>query len=189
MLQPKILIQIIELLNKNRIDYMITGSIVSSLQGEPRSTHDTDIVINIKQSAVQIFVESFPPPDYYVDESSIKEAISQNGMFNLIDTNEGDKFDFWVLTNDEFDLRRFKRKIKEKLFGTELNVSAPEDTVLAKLKWCKLSGGSNKQYTDALRVFEVQYEKLDMEYLKKWAEKLSVQDLYEKLIDEAEPLK
>jgi len=29
-----------------------------------------------------------------------------------------------------------------------------------KLKWAELSGGSEKQYTDALRVYEVQFEKL-----------------------------
>lgn len=32
----------------------------------------------------------------------------------------------------------------------------------------KLSGGSQKQFTDALRVYEVQYQKLDVFYIEKW---------------------
>jgi len=81
-------------------------------------------------------------------------------MFNLIDTTEGDKIDFWILTNDAFDKSRFKRKIEEDIFGFSMKVSSPEDTILAKLKWIKLSGGSQKQFTDALRVYEVQYHTL-----------------------------
>jgi hypothetical protein len=36
--------------------------------------------------------------------------------------------------------------------GLEMQVSSPEDTILAKLRWAKLLGGSEKQITDALRV-------------------------------------
>jgi len=38
---------------------------------------------------------------------------------------------------------------------TEIWVSSPEDTILAKLRWANLSGGSEKQFIDALRVYEV----------------------------------
>jgi len=43
--QPQLLEKVLAVLDGNAIDYMITGSIVSSLQGEPRSTHDVDIVV------------------------------------------------------------------------------------------------------------------------------------------------
>jgi len=65
-------------------------------------------------------------------------------------------------------------------------VSSPEDTILAKLRWAKLSGGSEKQFTDALRVYEVQFETLDMDYLQSWAKKLGVDPLLQKLQKEAE---
>ncbi len=44
MLQPQLVIQIINILSKNNIEYMLTGSFVSSLQGEPRLTHDIDLI-------------------------------------------------------------------------------------------------------------------------------------------------
>ncbi len=71
----------------------------------------------------------------------------------------------------------------------ELQVSAPEDTILAKLRWAKLSGGSEKQFTDALRVYEVQYGGLDLEYLAYWVKKLGIELLWEQLTDEAEIVK
>lgn len=61
-----------------------------------------------------------------------------------------------------------------------------DDTILAKLKWAKLSGGSEKQFTDALRVYEVQGDKLDAQYLERWVKELGVEDLWERLKDEAE---
>jgi hypothetical protein len=67
-------------------------------------------------------------------------------MFNLLDTTEGDKVDFWLLTDDAFDASRFARKYEEDIFGFKMNVSAAEDTILSKPKWAKLSGGSEKQF-------------------------------------------
>lgn len=67
-----------------------------------------------------------------------------------------------------------------------MQVSSPEDTILAKLRWAKLSGGSEKQFTDALRVYEVQYGKLNIDYLKQWVKKLKVESLWKRIVDEAE---
>ncbi|MFB0554036.1 MAG: hypothetical protein ACETWQ_12085, partial [Phycisphaerae bacterium] len=61
-----------------------------------------------------------------------------------------------------------------------------EDTILAKLRWAKLCGGSEKQFTDALRVYEVQYGKLDLDYIEHWAEELDVKSLWKRITDEAE---
>lgn len=188
MLQPKLLKSLLSVLNETNIDYMVTGSIVSSLQGEPRATHDVDIVINIPIPTIPLLIKAFPPPQYYLSENSIIEAIENESMFNLLDTTEGDKIDFWILTNEPFDKSRFERKYEESVFGFKMKISQPEDTILAKLKWAKLSGGSEKQFTDALRVYEVQYGKLDLNYLQNWIEQLQLNELWDKLIEDANPL-
>ncbi|MDI6734916.1 MAG: hypothetical protein QME42_01770 [bacterium] len=186
MSQQELLKKVIQTLNQTGIQYMITGSVVSSLQGEPRATHDIDMVIAIKRSVAKRLVEFFPSPDFYLDEDSILDAINRQNMFNLIDATDGDKVDFWILTDEPFDQSRFSRKISEKFMGIEMQVSTPEDTILAKLRWAKLSGGSEKQFTDALRVYEVQYGKLDIDYLKHWVKKLGVESLWKRLEDKAE---
>ena len=186
MSQQELLKRVIQVLNRAEIQYMITGSVASSLQGEPRSTHDIDMVIAIRRSLVKKLVEDFPPPDFYLNEDSILEAINKQSMFNLIDITSGDKIDFWILTDEAFDRSRFSRKINENFMSIKMQVSTPEDTILAKLRWAKLSGGSEKQFTDALRVYEVQYGKLDINYLNRWAKKLGVELSWKRLEDEAE---
>ena len=188
MSQQELLKKVIEALEGAGIEYMVSGSVASSLQGEPRSTHDIDVVVGVQQSTAHAIVRVFPSPDYYLTEESILKAIQDQGMFNLIDVNSGDKVDFWILTVDPFDCSRFRRKYAEEAMGIKIVVSSPEDTILMKLKWAKLSGGSEKQYTDALRVYEVQFEKLDMDYLVHWSKKLSVDSLLGRIQEEAEAL-
>ena len=188
MSQQELLKKVIQTLDYVGIDYMLTGSVASSLQGEPRSTHDIDLVVDLHKSAIQPLLNAFPEPDYYLDEESIVEAINRDFMFNLIDANSGDKVDFWMLTDDPFDQSRFARKYSEEILGIQMHISTPEDTILAKLKWANLSGGSEKQFTDALRIYEVQFAVLDGNYLESWAEKLQVKVLLDHLKDEADVL-
>ena len=187
MFEPKLLSKVISVLESLGIDYMITGSLVSSFQGEPRASHDIDIVVNIsKESAFQI-AKAFDSPGYYISEVAINEALQYNTMFNLIGSETGDKVDFWILTNEPFDKSRFARKYKAKVFGFEMIISKPEDTILAKLKWAKLSGGSEKQLVDSINVYEVQFEKLDMTYLMEWINKLDLLDYWKLVLDNARP--
>jgi hypothetical protein len=188
MSQQELLSKVIEALDDARVEYMLTGSVVSSLQGEPRSTHDIDMVVAIERAAAKRLVMAFPAPDFYLDEESIIGAIKNQGMFNLIDVNTGDKVDFWILTEEPFDRSRFERKYVEDFMGMRITVSSPEDTILVKLRWAKLSGGSEKQFTDALRVYEVQFENLDMEYLRSWAKKIQVESMLKRLEKEAETI-
>jgi len=57
-----------------------------------------------------------------------------------------------------------------------------------KLRWAALAGGSQKQFADALRVYEVQHGVLDLKYLGEWAVRLAVQSLWRQLCDEATPI-
>jgi len=186
MSQQELLKKVIQVLKQSGIQYMLTGSISSSLQGEPRSTHDIDIVVTIQKYRAHELAKAFPSPDFYLDERSIFDAINSQNMFNLIDLKGGDKVDFWILTSEPFDRSRFSRSYSEKFMGIEMQVSSPEDTILAKLRWAKLSGGSEKQFTDALRVYEVQYGKLDISYIEHWAKKLDIESLWRRLTGEAE---
>jgi hypothetical protein len=186
MSQQELLKKVIQVLEEIGIEYMLTGSIVSSLQGEPRSTHDIDIIVVIEKSLADKLVEFFPFPDFYLDKNSILNAIDGQEMFNLIDVKEGNKVDFWILSNEPYDRSRFLRKYTEEFSRIKMQVSSPEDTILAKLRWAKLSGGSEKQFTDALRVYEIQFEKLDKDYLEFWGKELGIVPLLERLKNEAE---
>jgi len=188
MLEQELLIQVVRTLEECKIPYMLTGSYVSSMQGFPRSTHDIDIVVLIDPSKIPGLKEAFPGPGFFLDEQSMSEAIRQDGMFNLVESSGGNKIDFWVLTDSAFDRSRFARRYAEKVFGQALLVSSPEDTILMKLLWARMSGGSEKQIQDALGVYELQFGRLDREYLQRWAVTLAVADDLKSLEDKARPV-
>ena len=185
MSQSDLLKKIAGILSARKIPYMLTGSLVSSIQGEPRSTHDIDIIISIRPSDIPGIVRAFPAPEFYLDPESISRALETQGMFNMIDLREGDKVDFWMLTDSEFDRSRFSRRQRFELLGENVWISSAEDTILAKLRWSELCGGSRKHYLDALKVYEVQYPQLNMEYLTEWARQLNFIALFNKLTGEA----
>lgn len=188
MSQSELLKTVVRVLDEAGIEYMVTGSIASSLQGEPRSTHDVDLVVALKPSGVDALIRAFPAPNFYLSAESIDDALRHQSMFNLLDVNQGDKVDFWILTNEPFDQSRFQRRQRQAFEGISINMSSAEDTILAKLRWAQLSGGSEKQFRDALRVYEVQYKVLDLGYLRTWAARIAVESLFQRLQDEAETL-
>lgn len=188
MSQQELLRRVVSVLNEAGVPYMATGSIVSSLQGEPRSTHDIDLVVAITAAAVPELTGAFPPPDFYLDDVAVREAIARRDMFNLLDTTGGDKVDFWVLKDHPFDQECFAHRQAVDAGGMRLMVSRPEDTILQKLRWAQMSGGSEKQFTDALRVYELQFGRLNREYMNQWAGKLGIELLWRRLQAEAVPL-
>lgn len=188
MSQQELVRLVIQALTDAGLDYMVTGSLVSSLQGEPRSTHDIDIVVLLTEADAARLTRAFPPPDFYLSEQAVLAAVRQRSMFNLLHLPSGEKADFWLLTDEPFDRSRFARKRAEDLLGLQVNVSAPEDTILAKLRWAELSGGSEKQFTDALHVYELQRAQMDLAYVNHWAGQLGVEALWKRLQSEAEPV-
>ena len=67
---------------------MLTGSLASSLQGEPRATHDMDLVVAIRAAPGEVARTSqsaFAQPQFYLDEQAILSAIDSASMFNMIE--------------------------------------------------------------------------------------------------------
>lgn len=156
------------------VEYMLSGSLASSLQGEPRATHDIDLVVDIRAADVSRIVAALSGPTVYLDEDAVADAVRRRSMFNLLDSASGDKVDFWLLKDEPFDRERFARRLEVEALGLRLKVSTPEDTILMKLRWAVQAGGSEKQVSDAAGVFEFQGEVLDQAYLDSWAETLGV---------------
>jgi hypothetical protein len=181
MSQSELLKKVIAALEASNTPYMLTGSYASSLQGEPRLTHDIDLVVAITPSAGRSLLLEFPAPDYYLDENAIAEAIGRKSQFNLLDVRNGDKVDFWILSDEPFDQSRFARRYVEGFEGMRLHVSRPEDTILMKLRWAELSGGSEKQFGDARSIYELQRHSLDISYIEQWSKLLGVTGLWEQI--------
>jgi hypothetical protein len=81
----------------------------------------------------------------------------------------------------------FERRIHTTLFGGEAWLASPEDVILHKLYWNKITA-SERQVNDAAGIAAVQGEQLDRTFLLKWSDSLSVTDDVRRLLrGEIEP--
>ena len=107
--------------------------------------------------------------------------------FNIIDLKDGWKVDLIFLKEDEYSHESFSRRQDSSLLGINVKILAPEDVILSKLIWSKMSQ-LERQWHDALGVAVVQWKELDQNYLSEWAKKLDVADLLAKILREAKNL-
>jgi hypothetical protein len=174
---------LIEKLDQHDIGYMLSGSYSSSLHGRPRATNDADIVIAPSEEQLIAFVKSLGD-DYYVNPDTAYEAFKNNAIFNVIDVRNSFKADFIIRKDRPFSREEFRRRQKSNIMDLDIWVVSPEDVILSKLEWAKESE-SSQQFQDALGVAAVQYDRLDRDYLYKWAKELLVESSLGQLLKQA----
>ena len=170
------------------VDYLIGGSLASSVFCEPRQTVDADLVARLLSRHAEPLVARLSG-EFYVDLWSIQAAIQSQGCFNLIHLETMTKVDVFVRWRSPFGQSQLARRQKKSVGQTaplELFFAAPEDTVLAKLEWYRKGGEvSDRQWRDLLGVLKVQASALDQSYLAHWADELGVTDLLHRALGDA----
>lgn len=178
--------RLIQELDRQQIPYMLSGSIASSLHGRPRATRDVDMVIAPTEEQLLSFAEALAQT-HYVSLDAVRNAFINASAFNVIDMQSAWKADFVIRKDRAFSREEFKRRRQVSLPGLDVWVTSPEDTILAKLEWAKESQ-SEQQLADALGVAIVQWNHLDMDYLRHWAEQLQIQNSLNRLLGQAKKL-
>ncbi|MCP5101489.1 MAG: hypothetical protein GY943_38575 [Chloroflexi bacterium] len=175
------------LLDELGIPYVIGGSMASIIHGMLRTTMDVDIVADIQPKQVSSFVSGLQDA-FYADEQMIQQAIQRRSSFNLIHLSTMFKVDIFIPKGRPFDRQQLSRRISEQIrpdSDEQIWVLSAEDVVLAKLEWFRLGGEvSERQWRDILGVLKTQQSLLDVDYLKQWAQALSVADLMERALEE-----
>jgi hypothetical protein len=169
------------------ITYYVGGSIASSIYGDPRSTNDVDIAIDLHESQVDAFAAQLGP-DFSVDDVSLRETIARRGSWNIYFLPYALKVDLFIRKNGAFEREEFAQRQEVRLGEGEaaLVVSSPENTVLRKLLWYVAGGQtSERQWRDIVGILRVSGQVLDNAHLDRWADWLDVQRLLAKARSEA----
>ena len=185
----KVMIRVVEVLEKLRIPYYLGGSLASSVYGTPRATQDIDIVADIQFQHVKLFVNSFTEEEFYIDEEMIKEAIASKSSFNIIHLEAMIKVDIFIFNDTSFAQSEMSRRRRELIMSDPesfVSLPTPEDIILQKLLWFNMGGRvSDRQWQDILGVINVQSNKLDLTYLNLWAKKLNLFELLQQALKDA----
>src|ERR1700690_423831 len=124
-------------LNDQKLNYMITGSVASIVYGEPRLTHDIDIILDLDVSDIAGFVAAFPAKEFYVAPVEvIRDEILRpdRGLFYIIHLLMGFKADFLLRGESEIYTWALKRKKNIDFQGTTLLHRPPEYVMIRKLE-------------------------------------------------------
>lgn len=172
-------IEVARVLEDLRIPYLIGGSIVSAIYGEPRTTVDADLVADLQPQHIQPFTAALSK-DFYIEPERMADAIRRRASFNIIHHRTGLKVDIFVFKNSPLarqEMARRQRIAPLPELG-EVAMATAEDIILQKLHWYQIGNGiSDRQWRDILGVLKVQGKRLDFEYLEEWAPHLGVEDL------------
>jgi hypothetical protein len=152
----------------------------SNYWGVPRTTHDLDFVVQLAIESIPKLLHEFGD-DFYLDEQSVRTALTPPYQFNAIDKRSAFKIDFGTLRSDPFEMLTFERRLGINLLGERASIATAEDVILHKLYWDSLTP-SERQIGDAAGIVAVQSDSLDHAYLQKWAAKLGVSEKLGKLL-------
>lgn len=181
--QRDILLLTASLLERHKINYLLTGSLAVSYYGYPRATHDIDFIIEVRKEEIQKLFKAIKKlgRSFLVDELDIKEAVKKSSQFNLYHPQTGIKIDFWISPKTPFELNKFKRKIIIFMDKQKISLISAEDLILTKLLWSKRVE-SERHLRDASGILKIQGGRLDEKYLNLWAKKLDVANLLKKVL-------
>lgn len=146
--------------------YMVTGSTAGILYGEPRMTHDVDVVIDLGIKDVPAFVAAFPLEEFYCppeDVLAIEVRRGQRGHCNVIDHATGFKADIYIAF-DELHRWALARRRSLDLDGLHVPFAPAEYVVLRKLEYYR-EGGSAKHLRDIRSMLDVSGDSLDRTFL------------------------
>lgn len=161
------------------IAYYVTGGVAASAYGDPRTTRDLDVVINISGSEINPLVEALTREGFYVP--GVEDIVSgRMRTLQIIHTESVLQADLVISGTDTWDLIKFdRRQLTDGLY-----FASPEDVILNKLRW-RLKSQSEKQWRDVLGVLKVQGTGLDFDYLRNWARRLDLSGDLNQAIGEA----
>lgn len=174
---------VVATLEELALDYLIGGSLASSLHGIPRSTQDADVAVDLPLSRVGELVAALAGR-FYVDEEMARDAVARASSFNVVHLETMFKVDLFVLGSDPMSRSELARRQRYQVGPslTDVFVASAEDTILQKLIWYRRGNEvSDRQWQDVVDVLRVQGRRLDRGYLDRWADELDLRPL----LDEA----
>ena len=179
MQDPDLLDLFVRPLETAGIQYMVTGSIASSIYGEPRNTLDIDLVLLIRPDQLGLLPTIFPEADFYLPPQEVVVIESRrdaHGHFNIIHHNSGLKADIYF-TRPNPSLNWAIDHIRNiQAAGFSVKLAPPEYVILYKLEFYR-EGGSQKHLRDIAGIIEQQ--PLDLAYLTPLLDKLALTPHYQ----------
>ena len=123
--------------------------------------------------------------DYYADADEMHAAVKEATSFNAVHFASAIKVDFFIAGDDPFEAERLAHRQRVEMPAGVLYIDTAEHTLLRKLEWYRRGGDvSERQWRDVQAIARIQGDRLDRDRLHRWAGRLGVTDLLERVLTE-----
>ena len=150
--------------DQNKIPYMLSGSVAMSTYTLPRFTRDFDFIVHLKPEQASLISAQFKE-GYYCNDETVREAIRNKGMFNIIDHKSNYKADFVILKDEPYRQEEFSRRRQIDFLDMKIYIVSPEDLLLSKLIWIQQL--QSPQQAEDIKLLAA-INNLDWQYIYHW---------------------
>jgi hypothetical protein len=176
----ELVLQFIDALDAAGVQYMLVGSYSSNYYGRPRSTKDADFVVQIDEKQLTSVTQRLGP-EFRLDRQMTFETVTMTVRYIINHSLSAFKIELFLLSDDDHDRERFRRKQKATFEGRSVWLPTAEDVVITKLRWSR-AGARAKDAADVAGILAVQRNSLDLDYIRRWLDRHGTRDVFEALL-------
>lgn len=178
--------RVLDSLTAADITYLIGGAVALAAWGDPRTTRDLDLVIELPFAAMAAFSDELAQRGMWVPVENMVDLMLENRAdlpLNAIDMNSGYKAEFFLLKSGDA-LRTSSLARRQRIdLGPQLGevyVHTPEDLILNKLHYYRISQ-QPKHVRDIAGIVLNLGQELDCNYMDQWAQSLGLLDAWQEV--------
>lgn len=173
------------ILRRYQVPFHLTGGVTSVAYAEPRMTQDIDVVVEnaIFSSNIKEIINDFSKSDFIFDEPSIRSAVADHKMFQLLDVVESLKLDIYPRELIEGELKR--SETIELFEGIHYPIASRVDTAIAKLLWTEQ--GSHKSRRDLRQLYRSASTE-EKDAIDRMANEMAKQELLTAVLEEEDEI-
>lgn len=175
--------ELTQLLEAEKISYVVMGGIAVRVYGIPRATYDLDFTLSLPRNELPRLYYLLESKGYTVPDSYRKGWVDKVAEMPLVKCRvylEGHGIDLdFFLAESPFQNSVMQRKRREQVNGCTVWLVSPEDLILLKLL-----ANRDRDRADIGDVLFTQGT-LDRDYLEKWAKVLGVRERLEEVWEKA----
>ncbi len=164
------------------MEYLVSGSVATSLLGEPRFTADIDIALFLTRAQRDELPSIFPENHFYLPPREVIEIECERevrGHYNIIHHASGLKADVYPSRNHPFLPWALKKKLRFPYGDSFITLAPPEYVILHKLAFFQESQHS-KHIRDITSLCRIQ--NVDREFLRIATQELHLTNEWKKVI-------
>ncbi len=177
---------VVDALEAAGVAYLIGGAVAAWAWGEPRSTLDLDLVVDLPAEAIGRLSRELEKRRMLVPVEIILDALIEERAdlpVNAIHLDSGFKADLYLLHPGD-ELRRLALARRTQVdFGPPVGpvwVHSPEDLIVYKL-WYFSLGRQTKHVRDIAAILQSLGESLNFTYIETWVDRMGLRATWEQL--------